>query len=292
MSGPSVSSMALARYDAARLEDQDAAEIGRLYREYRNGMVRSVLCWIEAGQRLAAKKAALGHGQWLPWLADNADALGFGERTAQLLIKDARANPKLASDMTEEQALERSRKIWGHKQPALYSKDSVEWYTPEHYIDAVRECLGSIDLDPASCTAANAVVRAKLFFTQEDNGLEQAWHGRVFMNSPYGVQNGESVAAMFCAKALAEYDSGNIESCIILVNSLHSQAWQAPLYRHPICLVNHRIKFVSGDGKENENPTMQNMFVYLGRQPEKFVRVFSKIGFVMLPAPSDMEAAA
>jgi hypothetical protein len=34
----------------------------------------------------------------------------------------------------------------------------------------VREVLGEIDLDPASCADANKIVRAKQFFTQEDNG--------------------------------------------------------------------------------------------------------------------------
>jgi hypothetical protein len=286
--------LALRDRDAAEIGQADprAVKIGHAYRRYLTGMTEGVLGWIETGQLLKATKAELPHGQWLPWLRANADVLGFGERTAQLLLKDAKANPQPASDLTEAEALERSRQIWGHKQPANYLKGSVEWYTPQRYIEAVREVLGEIDLDPASCADANKIVRAKQFFTQEDNGLEQAWHGRVFMNPPYGVQNGESVAAMFCNKAIGEYESGKIEACIILVNSLHSQAWQAPLYKYPICLVNHRIKFVSGDGKENDNPTFQNIFVYLGREPEKFARAFSAVGFVMLPAPSDVEAAA
>ena len=69
------------------MADQDAAEIGVLYRDARAGMVSSVRCLIEAGKRLATKKAALGHGQWLPWLVANADELGFDTpRTAQRLM--------------------------------------------------------------------------------------------------------------------------------------------------------------------------------------------------------------
>jgi Protein of unknown function (DUF3102) len=102
---------ALVNYEA----DQDAAEIGRLYGEARSGMVASVCRLVEAGQRLADKKAELGHGRWLPWLTANADALGFGERTAQLLIKGAQtANPKLASDLTETAARQLNRMFWGH----------------------------------------------------------------------------------------------------------------------------------------------------------------------------------
>jgi hypothetical protein len=44
--------------------------------------------------------------------------LNFGERTVQMLIKaaaQAKANPKLTSDLTPEAATELSREIWGNK---------------------------------------------------------------------------------------------------------------------------------------------------------------------------------
>jgi hypothetical protein len=164
---------------------------------------------------------------------------------------------------------------------ALYSSESVEWYTPTRYVEAVREVLGKIDLDPASCAKANATVQAEKFFTEKDKPLEREWRGSVFLNPPYGTDNGDSVAGMFCTRALAEFEAGNMTEGIILVNSLHAQAWQAPLYEHPICFVNHRIKFVSGNCEENKSPTMSNIFVYLGRNEKKFARVFSQLGYVM-----------
>jgi hypothetical protein len=167
-------------------------------------------------------------------------------------------------------------------QAANYSSASNEWYTPAPYIEAVREVLGGIDLDPASSAQANAVVGASEFFSQEDDGLAREWFGRVFMNPPYGkTTEHRSLAAAFCNKAIDEFNLGNVEACIILVNSLHSQSWQAPLYDHTICLVDHRIHFVSADGEENENPTFQNIFVYLGRDIGKFAAVFSRFGYVM-----------
>jgi DNA N-6-adenine-methyltransferase (Dam) len=178
----------------------------------------------------------------------------------------------------------RCQRIAHLEQAIMHDPQSVEWYTPARYIDAVREVLGEIDLDPASCAEANAVVRAKQFFTKKDKPLERDWRGTVFMNPPYGTDNGDSVAAMFCTKALAEFDQENITEGIILVNSLHSQPWQAPLYSQPICFVDHRIKFVSGDGEENKNPTMSNIFVYLGSDEKKFARVFSRLGYVMFPS--------
>ncbi len=168
--------------------------------------------------------------------------------------------------------------------PANYSSASVEWYTPAVYLQSVRDFFGEIDLDPASSTIANETVQAKEIYTANDNGLTLPWNGRVFVNPPYGVESGQSVAGQFCCKAIEEHAAGNASEVIILVNSVHSQKWQAPLYDYAVCFVDHRIKFVKGDGGENENPTFQNIFVYLGPRKEEFATVFSKLGYVMVPA--------
>jgi hypothetical protein len=178
---------------------------------------------------------------------------------------------------------------------ANYSSESVEWYTPARYIEGVREVLGRIDLDPASNALANKVIGASTIFTAKDNGLTRPWFGREFMNPPYGkTDDKKSLAGAFCNKAVGEYEAGNIEACIMLVNSLHSQSCQAPLYKHLFCLVDHRIQFVSGDGELNKNPTFQNIFVYLGKDRAAFTRVFKKFGYVVtevLEAPREYDAA-
>src|SRR5215510_14836904 len=94
----------------------EAAEIGRLYRRARTSFVDSVKLLLECGERLKTQKDTLDHGEWLPWLEKNEDDLGFGKRTAQMLMDAASrpftTNTKLASNLSEEDALAVSRQIW------------------------------------------------------------------------------------------------------------------------------------------------------------------------------------
>jgi hypothetical protein len=209
---------------------------------------------------------------------------GFSDRTVQ------RWGEKLIDreegiEIEFEARLPNAAKLVLMEQAANFSSESNEWYTPAGYLELVREVFGHIDLDPASSPLANESVQAHQIYTEADDGLSQDWFGNVFCNPPYGIQEGQSLAGMFCQKAISEYEHDRISGAILLVNSVHSQKWQAPLYRFPVCFVDHRIQFVNGDGTENKNPTFQNIFVYLGPDREVFARVFSEIGYVMQLVP-------
>ena len=61
---------------------------------------------VRAGALLEAMKGRLGHGRFLPWIAEHCD---FGDRTAQLYMQLARElgkrNPKRVSDLTLRAAI-------------------------------------------------------------------------------------------------------------------------------------------------------------------------------------------
>src|SRR5262245_59116480 len=101
---------------------EPATEIGQLYRKAKNNFVDSVRLLIECGDQLKAQKEKLSHGEWLPWLQKNAHVLGFGSRTAQLLM-DAASRPfstkaKLSTSYLDgAEALAISRQIWGNREP-------------------------------------------------------------------------------------------------------------------------------------------------------------------------------
>ncbi len=62
------------------------------------------------------------------------------------------------------------------------------WETPPELLTQLYAVFGRFDLDPCSPTksARRAPVKARVHFTAEDDGLALPWHGRVFVNPPYG----------------------------------------------------------------------------------------------------------
>ena len=82
--------------------------------------------------------------------------------------------------------------------PAAPPDTKGERYTPEEYVVLVRDCFrGHIDLDPASCAAANLTVQAVRYFSREDNGLVQPWHAGTCFLEP-AVRH--RVAAPLCSE--------------------------------------------------------------------------------------------
>lgn len=58
-----------------------------------------------------------------------------------------------------------------------------EWLTPPEILDA----LGEFDLDPCA-PITRPWEMAKAHYTTLDNGLLLPWHGRVWLNPPYGLE--------------------------------------------------------------------------------------------------------
>jgi hypothetical protein len=74
-----------------------------------------------------------------------------------------------------------SRGMSGHHRPNR--GHSVEYLTPPEIVGA----LGSFDLDPA-CPPRMPWRTAVTMWTRADNAIDRVWHGRVFLNPPYGAK--------------------------------------------------------------------------------------------------------
>lgn len=153
-----------------------------------------------------------------------------------------------------------------------------EWYTPEQHIHSARSVLGGIDLDPATSELANQKVQAEKFFTQSDNGLEQEWHGRVWLNPPYS----QPAISQFSEKLASEWESGRIQSAIALTHNYTDTKWFHRLAKtcRAICFTKGRIGFQNPEGK-TAAPTQGQAFFYFGDAPEEFAEEFSRHGFVV-----------
>jgi len=73
------------------------------------------------------------------------------------------------------------------QQLTLFNDESTEltsddYYTPKWIFDALNI---TFDLDPASPVGGPSNTPCRQYFTKQDNGLVQDWHGSVFLNPPF-----------------------------------------------------------------------------------------------------------
>lgn len=81
------------------------------------------------------------------------------------------------------------RGIGGHQR--AYEGRTDEWLTPPDIIHS----LGAFDLDPCSPTQ-RPWPTARQHYTIKDDGLNQKWEGRVWLNPPYGPETGKWLQKM------------------------------------------------------------------------------------------------
>jgi ParB family chromosome partitioning protein len=165
----------------------------------------------------------------------------------------------------------------GTTRELLAQSDQNDWRTPRRYLEAARAVMGEIDLDPASSAEANETVKAKKFYTETDNGLEKPWHGRLWLNPPYGGQ-----ARLFVERMLKEYQVGNVIAAVLLLNSHPTETkWFQLLFDHVVCFVRGRIDFGGPSRDVSSTSTHGSALVYLGDQENLFAKEFSNFGAVL-----------
>lgn len=156
-----------------------------------------------------------------------------------------------------------------------------EWYTPNQYIEAARQCFGgTIDLDPATSEFAQATIRAERYFTVEHDGLNQEWLGSVWLNPPYA----QPLINDFILKLIIEFGSGRAKQAIMLTHNYTDSAWfhEAMGSADAVCFTRGRVQFYNHNG-DRAAPTQGQAFFYFGKNVEQFCDAFRAFGFIVLP---------
>lgn len=158
----------------------------------------------------------------------------------------------------------------------LTLSNTSEHFTPPWLIGLVREVMGGIDLDPASCANAQRAVQAERWYCEADDGLGQPWHGRVFVNPP-GDRRG-SLPKQFWRKLAVEVARGSVvEFCWLCFNLSQARTLQIEaglLEQCDLCVLRHRIRFSGG------SPTKDNALLYWGPNRDRFEKTFANHGVV------------
>jgi hypothetical protein len=119
----------------------------------------------------------------------------------------------------------------GHSTP--YRGNTIEWYTPPGIFAAIGL---TFDLDPCAPAGGLAWVPARQFFSLKDDGLSQPWHGRVWLNPPYGPRTGDWM------RRLAAHGDG-----VALVFARTETAWwhETVGCSSAVCFIAGRLTFVN-----------------------------------------------
>jgi phage N-6-adenine-methyltransferase len=154
-----------------------------------------------------------------------------------------------------------------------------EWCTPAEYIEAARLVMGAIDLDPATSTLAQELIQAATFYTKQDNGLEQEWQGRVWLNPPYA----QPLITEFISKLCDERRAGRVTEAILLTHNYTDTSWFHEIVElaDAICFTRGRVKFY--EGSKVAAPTQGQAFSYFGANVDRFGGIFGRHGFVVVP---------
>lgn len=149
------------------------------------------------------------------------------------------------------------------------SSESDEWATPPEFVRPLAEAVGGFDLDPASGAESSPVARET--FTEADDGLAQAWFGKVWCNPPYSEMDA------WTRKAVNEAQREETETILYLCKGDSSTDWWHSAAREAsaVAMLDGRLSFGDGDAA----PFCSHVFAF-GEIPDAVLNVLDRRGMV------------
>ena len=159
-----------------------------------------------------------------------------------------------------------------------------DYITPVWILDVVREVFdGDIDLDVASSAQANTVVKAKRYFTAEDDALSTGvqWKGNnVWMNPPFPAKGSpKNWMLWWLSKFIWEYLNGRIQCGMIITYAQMNTKWGQLLGQYPRWHPAKRVDYILPSTMEGDRGVMKgSMITYIGPDPMRFATVCTAAG--------------
>jgi hypothetical protein len=173
-----------------------------------------------------------------------------------------------------------------------HSAGNPDWMTPGEgqpidYLALIRECLGGrIEFDPFSSHVANKHVKARLYFTPEQDGFKHNWVDYAHVNPP-GLQVKKAWTKL-CDEIVngrvsrAMWTGFSVEQLCILADP-NVERWVRG-YFYPMdfstVILRKRISFVREDGTTG-SPAHGNYITGIGVNHATFVRLFGPLGQIV-----------
>lgn len=158
-----------------------------------------------------------------------------------------------------------------------------DYATPPSLWRPLARAVEGFDVDPAS--GAESTPIADVRFTREDNGLEQPWHGDVWLNPPFGdsPSTGPSKRERWLQKARQEARRDGVRSVTVLLPVDTSTRWfhnhvvEAPV----LCLMGPgRLEFEGEEPEDTGNTSFATCLAVYGDPPAELVDSLEEFGAV------------
>lgn len=189
-------------------------------------------------------------------------------------IPEPEFEERLASEKKKTQSM-----LLDDKAHVGHATGEEEWYTPQDIIKAARLTMGSIDVDPASCEAANQVVKAATFYSKTEDGLTKNWPGNVWLNPPYSQPD----VTDFCDLLVTKYKTGEVTQACVLVNNATETGFYQNMLNScaAVCLIKGRVRFIDRNGNPGGAPLQGQTIIYFGYRLFEFAENFQNFGGVL-----------
>lgn len=149
---------------------------------------------------------------------------------------------------------------------------STDWYTPKWVFDS----LGLVfDLDPCQPVGGVPWIPAARYYTMQDDGLQQPWAGRVWLNPPYGK------ATPAWLEKMHQHRNG-----VALLFARTDCQWfhQFVAEADAVLFLKGRVRFVDGLGVTSNNGAGSgSMLIAWGSENVEALRGMQHLGFYVEP---------